>query len=742
MVKLKIFFMVVPSLDLSAGRQGKRQGRIDAKPNRLKNQFESSRSFKLYHLRRLPMRLSARFMMVLLLCTAFISTLQARVMRVEITSRTDIDNGKPFGAAGAYEKITGRVYFAVDPVNLHNRQIVDLNKAPRNTKGEVEFSADLYLLKPKDMAKGNQAVLFEVSNRGGRGILSLVNGRNGEFGDGFLMRQGYTIAWVGWEFDLSSQGEHLRLSAPIAHDADGKEIHGLVRTDFTSAEKRVDMPLGHILLGSDGGNSYPVDDPASEKNKLTVRDAPIGDRKTIPRSEWSFAHMVDGQLKADPHYVHLNSGFIPGRIYELVYTAKNPAVVGVGLAAVRDFLSYLKYDPQATAPVKRVYAVGISQSGRFLRHFIYQDFNADERGREVMDGVIAHVAGAGRGSFNHRFAQPSRDAQPMSSLFFPTDLFPFTDLPEEDPDTNVKAGLLDAAAKSHTVPKIFHTNTSYEYWGRAASLIHTSADGKRDAPLAAHTRIYFLAGLEHFTVPFPPEKRVGENPDYTTQQKANPNPIQWYWRALITDMNEWVKDGKEPPPSTYPKIADKTLVPLAKWSFPKIPGVNTPHEVSLAYPITTEVSVSRLAQGNRPNTLTTRVQTFLFEPPQVGNAFGVLVPQSDSDGNDLGGVRLPELQVPLATYTGWNLRDPSIGAPEQRVSFLGSWIPLAKTADERKRSGDPRRSVAERYKSQEKYMEKFEQAAKKLIEQRFLLQEDLPAILERGKLEWKTIVGE
>jgi hypothetical protein len=232
---------------------------------------------------------------------------------------------------------------------------------------------------------------------------------------------------------------------------------------------------------------------------------------------------------------------------------------------------------------------------------------------------------------------------------------------------------------------------------------------------------------------------MGGNPDYTAQQKANPNPIQWYWRALITDMNDWVKNGKEPPPSTYPKIADKTLVPLAKWSFPRIPGVNTPHEVSLAYHITMGETKSRLIRGKRPNTVTNESQTFRYEPPWVGKPFVVLVPQSDADGNDLGGVRLPELQVPLATYTGWNLRDPSIGAPEQRVSFLGSWIPFARTAEERKRSGDPRRSVAERYKSQEKYMEKFEQAAKKLIEQRFLLQEDLPAVLERGRTEWKAI---
>ncbi len=682
--------------------------------------------------------LTARIVLALMIVAA-VSTAQARVVRVEIASRTDIENGKPYGPAGAYEKIIGRVFFAVDPSNPHNRQIADLDKAPRNTQGEVEFSADLYLLKPKEMSKGNGAVLFEVSNRGGRGIVFLANGREGEFGDGFLMRQGYTIAWVGWEFDISDQPPgRLKFSAPVAHEADGKAIHGLVRTDFTPSEKRDDMPLGHILLGPDGGKSYPVDDPQSDKNVLTVRETPTGARKTIPRTDWSFAHVVQGQLTPDPHFVHLNSGFVPGKIYELVYTAKDPAVVGVGLAAVRDFLSYLKYDPQATAPVKRAYAVGISQSGRFLRHFLYQDFNADEQGRQVMDGVIAHVAGAGRGSFNHRFAQPSRDAQPMSSLFFPTDLFPFTDLPEKDPETQATAGLLDSTLHSHTAPKIFYTNTSYEYWGRAASLIHTTADGAKDAPIASNTRIYFLSGLQHFTGAFPPQKSAQGNSDYTTQQRHNPNPIQWYWRALITDMNEWVKDGKEPPPSAYPKIADKTLVPLSGWKFPKIPEVNTPHEVSLAYHLDFEVRFARVDLSSADGM--GAEQKIAIEPPRVGTPFSVLVPQSDADGNDLGGVRLPELQVPLATYTGWNLRDPSIGAPDQRVSFLGSWIPFAKTAEERKKSGDPRLTIAERYSSQDDYMKKFEQAAKKLVEQRFFLQEDLPAVLERGKLEWKTIV--
>jgi hypothetical protein len=657
----------------------------------------------------------------------------AHVTRVEIISRTDVLDGRAFGLAGPYEKIVGRVYFAVKPNNLHNKRIVDLDKAPRNAQGEVEFSADLYLLKPKDMNKGNNDVLFEVSNRGGKGILHLVNGYSpsgpeGEYGDGFLLREGYTVAWVGWEFDVAEHGENLKLYAPVAHDAGGKEIRGLVRSDFTPAQKVDDMPLGHFLLGPTGGKSYPVDDPASAKNVLTVRDTPDGARQTIPRSQWSFAHRVDGKLATDPHFIHLDGGFRPGKIYEVVYEAKDPVVAGLGLAAVRDFLSFLKYDSQSTAPVKHVYAVGISQSGRFLRHFLYQDFNADEQGRPVMDGVIAHVAGAGRGSFNHRFAQPSRDAQPLSSIFFPTDLFPFTDLPETDPDTSETSGFLDASIKSQHAPKLFLTNTSYEYWGRAASLIHISPDGLSDAKIGENVRVYFLAGLQHFSASFPSQKSNPGSPDSNAQQRYNPNPIQWYWRALITDMDQWVKDSTAPPPSTYPKIADATLVPLGKWAFPKIPGVNKPHEVSLAY---------HLDFGPQ-----WKDGIVSLEPPRVGKPFVVLVPQSDADGNDLGGVTLPELQVPLATYTGWNLRDPSIGAGDLRLSFYGSFIPFARTAAEREKSGDPRLSIAERYASRDEYMGKFAEAAMKLIHERFLLREDLPALLERGEREWAELVGQ
>ena len=666
------------------------------------------------------------FALAALIACLLVATGSARVARVEIFSRTDLQEGKPFGAVGAYERLTGRVTFALKPGDPHNAQIVDLDKADRNPDGEVEFTANFEILRPKDMAKGNGAALFEVSNRGGKGMVFIVNGAEGEFGDGFLMRQGFTVAWLGWEYDVEDLPQRVRLNAPVAHLPGGKEIRGVVRGDFTPSEKRADWPLGHILLGPKGGLSYPVDGVATKQNVLTVRDTPTGKRQIIPRDQWSFGRDVEGNLVPDPRFVHMKAGFQPGKIYEIVYAAKNPVVVGVGLAAVRDFLSYLKYDPQAVAPVKRVYASGISQSGRFLRHYLYQDFNADEQGRQVMDGVLSHVAGAGRGSFNHRFGQPSRDSQPMSSIFYPTDLFPFTDLPQKDPDTGETAGLLDAPTRSKTVPKIFFSNTSYEYWGRSAALIHVTADGQADAPIGPNVRVYFFAGLQHFSRGFPPAKTMPGSPEYTAQQPHNPNPIQWYWRAMITNMDRWVKDGVEPPPSVYPKLADNTLVPLATWAFPKIPGVNTPTEENLAY---------RLNFGAQ-----WKQGIIRSEPPAVAAAFPGFVPQPDSAGNDTGGVRLPELDVPLATYTGWNLRDATIGAPEQRLSFVGSFIPLTRTAQERTQTGDPRASIGERYASREDYMSKFEQAAKKLIEQRFILQEDLPAMLARGQKEWDAIV--
>ena len=653
---------------------------------------------------------------------------EARLARIEISSRSDVLEGKSFGLAGPYEKIVGRAYFAIRPDNPHNRQIVDLDKAPRNQRGEVEFAADIFILQPKDAARGNGALLLEIPNRGGKGILRLINRGSGsldpsapaDFGDGFLMRQGFTVAWVGWQFDVRDEPGLMRLDAPIARSRSGSLI-GLLRSDFVLPAKSKDYPLGHLILGRIGGSEYPVDKLQSESNTLTVRDAPTDQRRPVPRQPWSFAREVDGKPVEDRKSIHLESGFEPGRIYELIYTVKDPVVAGLGLAAVRDFVSHLKYAKDSPIHVARAEAVGISQSGRFLRHFLYQNFNADEEGRQVLDGVIAHVAGAGRGSFNYRFAQPSRDAQPMSSLFYPTDLFPFTDLPQKSPVAGAAQGLLDAPRASGTLPKIFYTNTSYEYWSRASSLIHTSPDGKSDVEPPDNVRIYFLAGLQHFSGPFPPA--FSEVLDLRSQQKQNPNPVAWLWRALLTSLDDWVRGSQLPPPSAYPRISDGTLVTLHALRFPSIPGIHPPATLNRAYAIDFGKSF--------------RDGIISEQPPKVGQAFNTLVPQVDADGNDRGGVRIPEMRAPLATYTGWNLRDPTIGAPSERVSFIGSYLPFPKTRAERERAADPRPSLAERYSSREQYLGLFAEAALQAVRERSLLAEDLPAVLERGEEEWR-----
>jgi hypothetical protein len=647
--------------------------------------------------------------------------LHARVKRVEVTSRTDVLNGKAFGDVGAYERITGRVYFSLRVANPHNQRIVDLDKAINLKDGEVEFSADFIALRPKDTKKGNGSLLLEVPNRGRGRIIGLVDGGDwtlaNDAGDAWLLRNGFTIVTLAWQWDAVGE-DALRLTAPIAKDH-GKTITGLLRGDLMPSKAMPEIPLGHLIIGTIGGSEYPVAAPDDPRNVLTVRDTRDGMRKVVPREEWQFAQTVDGKLVPSDRHIHLNGGFQPGKIYEYVYVVADPVVAGTGFAAIRDFASYAKHDSSAIAPASRVYAEGISQNGRFLRDFLYQGFNADEDGRMALDGVLAHVAGAGRGSFNYRFAQPSRDAQPTSSVFFPTDIFPFTDLPEEDPITGEKGGLLDRTAAEHVAPKIFFSNTSYEYWGRACALIHTSADGKRDAEISPNVRIYHFTGLQHFSGPFPPEK--GKD-DLLGQEAQSPLPIKYFWRAMIANMDAWVRDGVPPPPSSYPKISDGTLAPLASYSFPAIPGVHKPHEANAG---------TRLDFGPGWQAGILSVQ-----PPRVGQLFPVLVPQVDADGNETDGVRLPELSAPLATYASWNLRDPSIGAPDQRVSFEASYLPFPKTAADREKIGDPRKSVAERYASRDAYLAQFTMALDDLVKQHWILPEDRAAVLHRGEQEW------
>jgi len=656
---------------------------------------------------------------LLLLSTAAGS--EARVVRVEVTRKADVAGGQAFGTTGGYEKVVGRIHCAVRPEDPHDRGIVDLALAPRNAAGEVEFAADFFVLRPKDPSRGNGSLLLEIPNRGGKAILAIANQAApsldpetaADLGDGFLMRHGFTVAWVGWQWDVREEPHRMRLVAPIATDH-GRPITGLLRDDFTPTTRSTQVPLGHQIGGSIGGTEYEAASPASPRNRLTVRDTPLGERQLIPRNQWSFA---------DARTIRYAKGFEPGRIYELVYEVRDPRVAGLGFAAVRDFVSYLKHAPDAIAPVRLAHGVGISQSGRFLRHFLYEGMNADEEGRQVFDGLVPHVAGAGRGNFNHRFCQPSRDAQPMNAVLYATDLYPFADLPLADPVSGRSEGLLDRARAEGAAPKILYTNTSYEYWGRAASLVHTTPDGRADAPLPPNVRVYLYTGLQHFSGPFPPVRGTG---DLASQYPQSPLAVRWFWRAMLLNLEAWVKDGTEPPPSRYPRKDDGTLVALEKLAWPEVPGVRPPQDAHRA--IATDFG-PEFARG-----IVTR------EPPGAGRAYPSLVPQVDADGNEIAGVRLPELQAPLATCTGWNLRDPAVGAPWARVSFLGSYFPLPRDEAARRAAKDPRRSIAERYGDEDRYLGRFTRAALALAHERFLLDEDLPAVLRHGREEWAGAV--
>jgi len=600
----------------------------------------------------------------------------AAVTRVDVTERSN-DAG--------YERIVGKVYFSVDPKLAPNRIIADIGLAPRNAEGKVEFSADLYMLRPLDPTNRNGTAFVEIPNRGGKGIGVF------DLGDHFLLDQGFTLVWVGWESDVPPKPGLLRIDAPIATN-NGQAIHGLVRSEWEGTQRVTTIPLGdRDELG------YPVADAQDPANKIFVRETIEGERRLIPREQWTFA---------DPTHVTMAAGFDPGKIYEVVYNAKDPVLVGLGPTAVRDTVSYLKYGGVDTPidsfhkDIQRTLGIGFSQSGRFLRTFLYDGFNQDEKNRRVFDGVWASIAGAGRGGFNARFAQPSRDGNPFFNIFYPVDVPPFSD----------EGGLLANAIRTNTVPKIFYTNGSYEYWGRDASLIHTTPDGKQDLAPAKETRIYFFPGSRHGAGSLPPRHPEAQNLD-------SPNDYSASMRALLIAMQAWLKDGKQPPASVYPQIAKDQLVPVGAYAFPKVPGIATPRYNRRAFRL-----------------------DFSIEPPSVGTPFPTLVPQVNLDGNETSGIHMPEIQVPLASYTGWNLRSSKIGAPDQLFTQAGSWIPFAATKAERENRKDPRLSVAERYPTKQDYLDKITAAAQQLVQEAFLLDRDIPYLRDRAAKEWDYVI--
>ena len=606
---------------------------------------------------------------------------RAEVVGVDIAQRADVANGAPFGDVGPYEAVTGKIRFAIDPTNKRNLAIVGLEHAPRNAAGKVEFSADVAILRPKDPAKGNGTLLLDVVNRGNKTVLNSFDRAGSDHDDGFLMRRGFTVLWVGWEFDAADGT--MRIDVPALADTHCR-VHGGV----TPNEDASTVAFGDVAR-------YRATDPNAENMTLTVRDGLLGKATPIARNRYAL----------DGNRVALTGGFKAGRTYELEYEVASAPLAGLGFAAVRDAVAWARQATDANVRVQRTLAFGASQSGRFLRTFLYYGFNADEHSRQVFDGVMAHIAGASRLDLNRACATPTNLGQ------FDATSFPFADQALHDPASGLEEGALDNPRARDFKPKVFYTNTGVEYWGgaRSAALIHTTPDGGQDLVLPDNERVYFLTGSQHGPTRFPPaEPRLGA-------QRENPNDYWLTMRALLVAMDEWLRGGAAPPPSRYPRLDDKTLVRAADVAFPSLPGVREPQTL----PIGPRAPNLAIPHAGSP-----------------GTPLPYLVPQTDHDGLELAGVRLPEIAVPLATYTGWNYRNASIGGADQLFPLLGSYIPFPATADARAAAKDPRAAIAERYPSKQAYLDRVRAAGDKLVADRYLLAEDLPAVLERADKHW------
>ncbi|MBV8616170.1 MAG: hypothetical protein JOY66_20700 [Acetobacteraceae bacterium] len=681
---------------------------------------------------------------------------RARITRLEVLRTEPAFGGEAFGAAGAYQHILARAHGELDPANPRDAVIQDLGLAPRDARGMVEYATDVEILKPADQGRGNGVLLFEVNNRGNKLALAVFNAgvtpglrawnALSSPGDGWLMRQGYTLVWWGWEMDVQPGWGRLLMPEIVARARDGSAITGVVRSELITSAPAASLPLSRsqqvLAMPPDSYDSYPAVTtdtlaPAADGflPTLTVRAREQDPRVPIPNAEWSFATCGRGGegAKPDPRHLCLPAGFQPGHLYELVYRARDPLVLGIGFAATRDlgaFLGHGRADGQGGAnPIwregQKTIIEGSSQSGRMIRSLVALGFNEDEDGARVFDGALPHIGG-GQMPLNVRFGQPYRAWGEQTDHLYPAYEFPFTYAPQADPLTGRSAGLLDRCVGSASCPRVFHVATALEMWEGRQSLGLTDPLGKGDAPEPASVRTYIMASTQHGPAPAPlAPPGVGN----ACQQQSNPNPYLWTMRALLTDLTAWVRDGAEPPPSAVPRVADGTLVAPDQVRFPPIPANaygGVPRPATVTTRIFDTLHVLDFGPLFRPGAESGVISV---EPPRVGTAsYGVLAPQVDADGNDLGGIRSVFVQAPIGTYTGWNVG--RAGRFEGGLCNLqGSFIPFAPDRAAREAVGDPRPSIAERYPDQAAYVAAFRAGAERLVAQRFLLPDDAQALV-------------
>ncbi|HEV8318390.1 MAG TPA: alpha/beta hydrolase domain-containing protein [Vicinamibacterales bacterium] len=670
-------------------------------------------------------------MSIVLVTSLFASLAEARVVRLVIEQRRPFADGMTFGTVGPYERLDGTVYMEVDPADPLNAVIVNLDKAPKNARNRVEFSSPFFILKPVEMSRGNGKIFYGVNNRGNKLESGLrwnyVSASNNpltaaDAGDGFLMRLGYTVVDAGWQGDVDPANNRLSPKFPVATSPQGGPIVAMIRVEFSDREIPAGGTFTLPLKGSPNFRPYPVADPSSRGTTLTVRSAVRGPKTPIPADRWAFGRCANGKasLVASATDICLFDGFKVDHLYELTYAAKDPIVMGLGYAVTRDVASFLRYQARddmgnpnplardaSTVGIRRAYGSGTSSTGMYMRDFLYLGFNEDESHRKVFDAVNIHIPGTHRLLANVQFADPNTYArQDDRNDFVSTSYPPLTFAVTTDPITGIRDGILK---RPKTDPLVIQTDTENEFWMMKASLnVH---DGRGNpVPVPDNVRLYLLSNFQHGggdpKAPVPGPLGMCANP-------TNPNYHGPTHRALLMALDAWADRGVEPPKSRYPRVEDKTLVPLDAYvtKFPKIPGAAITR-------VMTELHAINFGPGFRSQG---GIITQL--PPTIGAKYQVLVPDIGKDGLDVGGIRQMEIRAPLGTNVGWNVR--ASGRREGDLCGLtGSFLPFAATSAQRQASADPRESLEERYKDHQGYVNAVKKAAAELKAEGFLLEED------------------
>jgi len=625
-------------------------------------------------------------------------------MRLEIRKTEPAFGGTAFGNVGPYEKLTGWAIGELDPAHPQNREIVNLDQAPRNGRGLVEYRVEACLLRPVDPARGNGWLFYEVLNRGNKLAMSRVNNaplglypnRLEDPGNGFLMRQGFTILWSAWQGDVPGSNDRMVAEFPVATDG-GKPITGMSRDEIIADAPgsvrdefiQETSPTSFIAT-----LSYPAASLDTAAASLTVRQRERDPRATPPGLAWRYLdeRRIEVQRPGAP--------YDRGAIYEFIYRARDPQIMGIAFASIRDIVSHLRREDRH---IRRAVGFGISQSGRVIRDFVHQGFNQDLAGAQVFDAIVPVVAGSRRTFVNAPFAQPGRYPRQHEDHNYPDDQFPFTYPTIEDPISGKRDGILARATAAGVVPKVMHIDTESEIWSARASLVVTDCAGN-DLAMPDNVRVYLGAGLPHGAAN-PPTAGVIQN-------RGNAISFGSMTRALLAALVQWVDHGVPPPPSRFPSRTAGTLVPHA--------------EARAKFPLPYPAVYNEL-----------RLLDHSVLPPKEGPAYPVFIATTDADGNGEDGVRHPLLMAPVATHTGWNLRAAGYGEGEL-YSIVGSLIPFAATKAERQKNGDPRPSLEERYGSREAWAAKLGEATAQLVEQRLLLPEDLEALLGAAEKSWEV----